>query len=432
MLLFNKLETVVLEYVREIRKHVLERFYSCSKTSHDVQLFISFLLDEYQMFIQAANTVSPILLYLVRRNTSTRYWTHSFLDWSIRFQEENFMKSFNLTWLLYNKYLYGEIIYMDKKIHHSMTTMIDLLQPTNDDETCEHPTETDYSPCHCAQLLKRTLAFDGEMSEVACLYEDCRRKMSIKSNIPPNKTNYSTTSNSLRTKDKLCKKQGASKSSLSNNDDAQNRFVIDWLNVKATRKETRSSPFYLNWNQFERCTVFLTLINQCYYSSSLPTTVADILSSKNFSTTTTVACCEQDSNSSSVGSVAGGDESSSSSSSTDDQLLDNDTSSSGYTQEEQEELTQFIFNDDMNEYFLQEILNTVSPYSRSQNNYESTSNNNKRQRNLQNNIDIDDDWIREIIFGEIMRPITRNRRSQTDHPTEDKCIDDRDDETSRG
>jgi hypothetical protein len=64
--LFNKLESLVLDYVREIRKQVLERFHTCSKTSHDVQLFISFLLDEYQMFIQAANNVSSIVSYLVR------------------------------------------------------------------------------------------------------------------------------------------------------------------------------------------------------------------------------------------------------------------------------------------------------------------------------------------------------------------------------
>ena len=64
--LFNKLESIVLDYVREIRKQVLERFHTCSKTSHDVQLFISFLLDEYNLFIQAATHVSTILSHLVR------------------------------------------------------------------------------------------------------------------------------------------------------------------------------------------------------------------------------------------------------------------------------------------------------------------------------------------------------------------------------
>lgn len=64
-ILFNKLESIVLEYVREIRNQVFERFHTCAKTSHDVQLFISFLLDEYQMFIQAATNVSMIISYLV-------------------------------------------------------------------------------------------------------------------------------------------------------------------------------------------------------------------------------------------------------------------------------------------------------------------------------------------------------------------------------
>ena len=64
-ILFNKLESIVLEYVREIRQQVFERFHTCAKTSHDVQLFISFLLDEYQMFIQAATHVSMIISYLV-------------------------------------------------------------------------------------------------------------------------------------------------------------------------------------------------------------------------------------------------------------------------------------------------------------------------------------------------------------------------------
>lgn len=64
--LFIKLESIALEYVREIRKQVFERFQTCSKTSHDVQLFITYLLDEYQMFVQTATNVSKILSYLVR------------------------------------------------------------------------------------------------------------------------------------------------------------------------------------------------------------------------------------------------------------------------------------------------------------------------------------------------------------------------------
>ena len=68
------------------------------------------------------------------------------------------MKSFHLTWLLYNKHLYEKLVYMDKKIQHSMSTMIDLLQPSNDDKN-------DYSPAEYTQLLNRFLAFDEEMSE---------------------------------------------------------------------------------------------------------------------------------------------------------------------------------------------------------------------------------------------------------------------------
>ena len=80
------------------------------------------------------------------------------------------MKSFNLTWLLYNKHLYEKLIYMDRKIQHSMSTMIDLLQPSNEDEN-------DYSPAEYTQLLNRFLAFDEEMSEIACLYKDSQEKL---------------------------------------------------------------------------------------------------------------------------------------------------------------------------------------------------------------------------------------------------------------
>jgi hypothetical protein len=81
------------------------------------------------------------------------------------------MKSFHLTWLLYNKYLYEKFVYTDKKIQHSMSTMIDLLQPTND-------VNNDYSPAEYTQLLNRFLAFDEEMSETVCLYKACQVKMS--------------------------------------------------------------------------------------------------------------------------------------------------------------------------------------------------------------------------------------------------------------
>jgi hypothetical protein len=64
--LFNKIELIVLEYVDEIRNQVLKRSQTYLKTSNDVQLFISYLLDEYNTFIQAAKNVSTIVSYLVR------------------------------------------------------------------------------------------------------------------------------------------------------------------------------------------------------------------------------------------------------------------------------------------------------------------------------------------------------------------------------
>ena len=56
---------------------------------------------------------------------------------------------------------------MDKNIHESLSILIDLLQPSNED----------YSPAQYTQLLNRFLAFDEEMSEIACLYKDCSKKM---------------------------------------------------------------------------------------------------------------------------------------------------------------------------------------------------------------------------------------------------------------
>ncbi|CAF1071852.1 unnamed protein product, partial [Didymodactylos carnosus] len=147
--LFSKLESIVLEYVDEIRNQVLKRFQTCSKTSHDVQLFISFLLEEYSTFIQAAENVSAIVADL----------------------EEHYLKEFYLTWILYNKHLYEKLIYMDRKIQHSMSTIIDLLQPNEHDE---------YPPAEYTLLLNRFLAFDEEMSEIACLYKECETKINMK------------------------------------------------------------------------------------------------------------------------------------------------------------------------------------------------------------------------------------------------------------
>ena len=87
------------------------------------------------------------------------------------------MKNFHLTWLLYNKHLYEKLIYMDRKIQLSMSTMIDLLQPSNEND------DNDYSPAEYTQLLNRFLTFDEEMSEIACLYKDAQDKMILSSNI---------------------------------------------------------------------------------------------------------------------------------------------------------------------------------------------------------------------------------------------------------
>jgi hypothetical protein len=75
-----------------------------------------------------------------------------------------------MTWLFYNKHLYEKWVYMDKKIQHSMSIMIDLVQPSNENTN-------DYSPAEYTQLINRFLAFDEEMSEIACLYKDCQAKM---------------------------------------------------------------------------------------------------------------------------------------------------------------------------------------------------------------------------------------------------------------
>jgi hypothetical protein len=63
------------------------------------------------------------------------------------------------------------MIDMDRKIRHSMSTIIDLLQPANDDG------ENDYSPAEYTHLLNRFLAFDEEMSEIVCLYKDSQAKL---------------------------------------------------------------------------------------------------------------------------------------------------------------------------------------------------------------------------------------------------------------
>lgn len=205
--------------------------------------------------------------------------------------------------------MYEKLIYMDRKIQHSMSTMIDLLQPSNDDH------DQDYSPSEYTQLLNRFLAFDEEMSEIACLYKDSQAKL-ISQPLHLCIHNEYPSSNTIKQNKKKKKS-------------------------KKNKKSKKSSE--------ENC-------------KSIPMDIA--------SSTSITAL--QGSNGSSIGSGIGGDESSSSSSSSsfDDYLLDNETSSSGYTQEEQEELTRLILEEDLDEHLNQQLLKgifeSVSPLARMQ------------------------------------------------------------------
>ena len=134
------------------------------------------------------------------------------------------MKTFHLTWLLYNKYLYEKFVYTDKKIQHAMSIMIDLLQPSNENDQ-------EYSPAEYTQLLNRFLAFDEEMSETACLYKDCQAKMtSIGRNSLPK------TRNPMAVMVKTSRKQ---------------------LCKKAKRISNKSGKIKENANRFDRSTFFL-------------------------------------------------------------------------------------------------------------------------------------------------------------------------------
>ncbi|UJR29165.1 hypothetical protein I4U23_010379 [Adineta vaga] len=320
--LFTKLETIVFDYVREIRNQVLERFHSCSKTSHDVQLFISFLLDEYQIFIQAATNVSSIVSYL----------------------EEHYMKSLHLTWLLYNKHLYEKLIYMDRKIQHSMSTMIDLLQPSNDEDD-----NVDYSPAEYTQLLNRFLAFDEEMSEIACLYKDSQAKT----------------------------RSISSENSISNGHQNEKE-------KKTKRKKKCKKNKQLQTSNEENTT-----------NSS--TTAVDIPTSNSSLSTPTAP--EQGSNGSSIGSGIGGDESSSVSS-VDDYLLDHEPSSSGYTEEEREFLDSLFTEEDLNELLFEGLLDRVSPIARMHHDVLQSRFNDKSNNSLTTTTTIDNGkWFEEIIQG---------------------------------
>ncbi|CAF2935165.1 unnamed protein product [Rotaria sp. Silwood2] len=287
--LFNKIESIVLEYVNEIRNQVLKRFQTCLKTSNDVQLFISYLLDEYNTFIQAAKNVSTVISYL----------------------EEHYMKSFHLTWLLYNKHLYEKLVYMDKKIQHSMSTMIDLLQPSND-------IDNDYSPAEYTQLLNRFLAFDEEMSEIACLYKDCQTKMtSISRNSVIKQRNQMGIIVTAKKK-KICKKAHTIKNTQRLTKEILNSSTIHALNVPLPDSSSALS-----------------------------------------------ATCQQGSNGSSICSGVDGKESSSISS-IDEYLLDNNTSSSSYTKETSDSLVQNNNTNDLPKQLFHGILNNVSPMAQIQ------------------------------------------------------------------
>jgi hypothetical protein len=268
-------------------------------------------------------------------------------------KEEHYLKSFNLTWLLYNKHLYEKLIYMDRKIQHSMSTMIDLLQPSNDED------DNDYSPAEYTQLLNRFLAFDEEMSEIACLYKDSQEKINSSPFNICNHNGYQFGNNLKFKKKKKSKKS------------------------KKNKKLTEDNS----------------------------TTAVDIPSSNPSSSPSSVPP-KQGSNGSSIGSGIGGDESSSVSS-VDDYLLDNDTSSSGYTQEEHEELANLITEDDLNELILESILGRVSPMARIEREiYQSRLND--KQTNSTTTID-NDEWIQGIIQG--MQSAQNEEKLTTDQHT---------------
>ena len=129
------------------------------------------------------------------------------------------MKTFHLTWLLYNKYLYEKFVYMDKKIQQAMSIMIDLLQPSNGNDQ-------EYSPAEYTQLLNRFLAFDEEMSEIACLYKDCQAKMTSIGRNTLLAKNRNTMAMVVKTSRKqLCKKAKRISNKSSKNKENVNRFV---------------------------------------------------------------------------------------------------------------------------------------------------------------------------------------------------------------
>ena len=158
--LFYKVKSIVLNHLNEIRDQVLKRFQTCPKAPNSIHSFISYFLDEYQSFVVGAENVSPLVSFLVCINDHELNRSEVLRRIDFLFQEEFYLKSAGLTWLVFNKHLYEKYVYMDKKIQQSMSTMIDLLQPLNNDLN-------DYSPAECANLLNRFLTFHEEMLEMA-------------------------------------------------------------------------------------------------------------------------------------------------------------------------------------------------------------------------------------------------------------------------
>ena len=190
---------------------------------------------------------------------------------------------------------------MDRKIQHSMSTMIDLLQPSNEEDDQQNNQTYSSSPSEYTQLLNRLLAFDEEMSEIACLYKNSQAEL---------------ISQPLH----LC----------IHNEYPSEKSIKQKKKKKKSKKNKKSKKLADD------------------KSKSLP---MDISSSTSVS-------AAQGSNGSSIGSGHGEDESSSASS-FDDYLLDNETSSSGYTQEEQEELTRLILEEDLDEHLNQQLLKGI-------------------------------------------------------------------------
>ena len=73
----------------------------------------------------------------------------------------------------------------------------------------------------------------------------------------------------------------------------------------------------------------------------------------------------------------------------------------------------------MNEYLIQEILNSVAPYGQFQHPMAKTKLNEKLNYNDTGSIDLDDDWIQDMFYGDVLRPPpTGSRRKADENPAE--------------